>query len=182
MNKMDWKHIADGYEMHSEYEDAIVFLKNSIDEGVGEAEIYVRLIYLTHHFLLEEDYPKYKEKFYEDLLRVIFNVSRIRFKDNAEYLFFIGYILNIAEWLFGIEDEEDKTTYERMAFRMSRKAYELEPDNCLYEWGWRLTQKDEKVPILAMQSLSEKWEWLRTKGFPGNYIIESLAFSCRHLF
>ena len=109
-----------------------------------------------------------------ELLKTYFEKSYNLFSNNAEYLFFIGKILHIAEWYFGLEDD-------KLAVEMQKKAMEKEPENILYEWAYRLSCCEDAVEgYLANQLIEkekEKIEWLRSKGFPGIYVLEHLQMS-----
>jgi len=58
-------------------------------------------------------------------------------------LFFIGKILYISEWFFGLKDNT-------LAFEFQERAFEIEPKNILYEWGYALAKNEkERVYILS---------------------------------
>ena len=138
-----------------------------------EVELYVRAIYCLHNILVEEVYPTDREGELTALLQRWFYQSKERFADDAEYLFFMGKILHIAEWYFGLTDRQ-------LALTFQRRALEKEPDNLLYEWAYRLSVSgpgDEREGYLA-QHLIEKEpaviRWLESKGFPGQYLLDHL--------
>jgi hypothetical protein len=159
--KMDWKPI-------------IEFVKNLVAEYPNEKDVYIRAIYLIHNILVEEEYPKEDHDEMDNLLKEYFDESYKRFSNNAEYLFFIGKILHIAEWYFGLENTN-------LAVELQKKAMDMEHENLLYEWAYRLSQSNDLVEgYLANQLIEydkEKIKWLKSKGFPGYYILEHLQMS-----
>ncbi len=87
----------------------------------------------------------------------------------------------MAEWLFGLDDDI-KPMEQRLAFQMQRKAVDRESENLLSGWAYRLSSSEEKKEIELAQYLlfedEEKISWLKSKEFPGKYIIEFLETSC----
>ncbi len=182
---MNWKdklsEIESAFGRHEQrdWKPVIKLVQDLMTKYPENVEANVRAIHLLHNILVEEEYSDSEQQIITDLLIKYFNESQQRFCENSEYLFFIGKILHIAEWYFGI-NEEMKTVEETLAFKMQKKAFEKEPDNQLYEWAY-LFSKDEKKKAftLSKQILYEgnNWlEWLSTKGFPGTYLIESLKY------
>ena len=110
------------------------------------------------------------------LLRAYFKKSYKLFSENAEYLFFIGKILHVAEWYFGLSDTS-------IALEMQKKAFEKEPYNLLYRWSYRLSVHNDLIAdYYAYQLLTyekDKIKWLIQKGFPGKYMLEQLQQSCQ---
>ena len=127
--------------------------------------------------MVEEKYTKEEGEILEVLLKKYFTDSYPHFKEEPEYLFFVGKILYIAEWYFGINDD-NKPIENRLAFKMQKKAFEKEPTNKLYKWGYLFSKKEkEEASIIVLEIISENnvWiNWLDKKGFPGKYIITSI--------
>lgn len=173
---MNWKEHLIELEHKKDYKLAAEFIQNVIKENPDNIEAYIRAIYLIHNILVEEDYPVSEQDSLANLLKLYFDTSYQKFSDNAEYLFFVGKILYIAEWYFGLDDDF-KPTEEKQAFQMQKKAHELERNNILYEWAWRFSLGDKSASTLAEQILTQdttKSEWLKSKGLPGEYILETL--------
>lgn len=173
---MNWKKHLIELEISKNFKSAVEFIQKVVQENPNDVEAYVRGIYLLHNILVEEDYPELDHDFLAELLRSFFKVSYKKFSNNAEYLFFVGKILYIAEWYFGLDDDL-KPMEEKQAFQMQKKAYEMEKGNTLYEWAYRFSLGESSAQQLANQILvrnKTKLEWLKTKGFPGEYIIEAL--------
>lgn len=165
---MNWREQLENYEHEKSWESAIELMGKIIKENPSSAEAYVRTMYLLLNILLEEDYPVEKHDSMANLLRNYFDESYPRFSDNAEYLFFMGYFISLAEWHFG---QDDLT----LADQMKEKASALEPDNILYEWSWRFSQSDPLAGYFVEQLLKydvPKIEWLKSKGAPGAYILD----------
>jgi hypothetical protein len=101
------------------------------------------------------------------------------FGEDSEYLFFIGKILFIAEWYFGLNDDL-KPMEERKAFKMQKKAVDKDPGNNLFEWAVHFSLGHETAGRLAKQIIDHdntKVEWLKSKGYPGEYILQALLQS-----
>jgi tetratricopeptide (TPR) repeat protein len=177
---MNWKEQLSEIESHfgrhenQDWEFAIELIKSLVEKYPNDVEVYIRTIYLIHNILVEEDYPNGKHDEMADLLKKYFDKSYSLFSENAEYLFFIGKILHIAEWYFGLDNDE-------LAMEMQKKAMDKEPGNLLYEWAYRLSCSGDIVEgYLANQLIEyekEKVDWLKSKGFPGNYVLEHLQMS-----
>jgi hypothetical protein len=177
---MSWKTQFEEYEksfgLHTDidWKPAIVLAQKVIENSPADVEAHIRVIYLLHNILVEEDYPESEHDHIAELLKQYFNDSYKKFSENAEYLFFIGKILHIAEWYFGLEDS-------KLAVEFQKKAAEKEPGNLLYEWAYRFSCPGDVVEgSLAHQLITDekdKVRWLKSKGFPGEYILEHLKTS-----
>lgn len=177
---MNWKEqlseIEKDFGFHKErnWKSAVDSVNGLLTEYPGNVELNIRAIYILHNILVEEEYSDEEQDRMTDLLQEWFNQSREKFLEDAEYLFFIGYILHIAEWYFGLEDT-------RLAIEFQKKAMEKEPGNLLYEWAYRNSYPEDVVEgYLAHQIITndkDKISWLKTKGFPGEYIMEHLNMS-----
>ncbi len=180
---MNWKEQLGKYEQcfgtHSEldWNQAILLAQKIIENNPDDTEAYVRVIYALHNILVEEDYPASEHDHIAEMLKQFFDESCQKFSENPEFLFFIGKILYISEWYFGLDDDP-KALEDRLAFKMQKKAFAKEPENILYEWAY-VFSKDEKQRAfdLSKQLLygnTGNLQWLKTKGFPGKYLIESI--------
>lgn len=171
---MNWQEKLRTFEKNKEWDNAIGLIKETVAESPNDYWAYVQAIYLFHNILLEEDYPEEKPDDLAALLQEYFELSKSKFSDNSEYLFFIGKILQIAEWYFGLDDNQ-------LALEFQEMAMDKESGNLLYEWAYRLSCPGDTVEgYLANQLIEnkdEKVEWLKTKGFPGEYILEHLKMS-----
>ena len=178
---MDWKEALDIAINKKDWKSATELVRKTIAVSPNDVEAYIRGIYLLHDILLEQDYPQLEKERLWNLLRQYFNEANSKFASNAEYLFFVGKILYIGEWFFGIDDDL-KPVYEKTAFKMQKKASDIEPQNALFEWAYRFSLGDELAPYLAQQILTcddEKLKWLASRRFPGEYILDNLKYSAK---
>lgn len=172
---MNWQKKLVEFECTKDWKSAIKLLLNIINEYPNNVDAYIRLIYLLLHVLLEEEYSKDEHDRMTVLLKEYFNKSYNEFAYNAEYLFFIGYFMGLAEWYFGQDDL-------KLADEMKRRACELDPGNILYEWSCRFSSKDPLAGYYAAQLLrydKQKIKWLKTKGSPGAYILDVIERFCK---
>jgi hypothetical protein len=177
---MNWKEQLSEVEKHfgchekRDWKPAIEIVKKIVKKYPYNVEVYIRTIYLIHNILVEEEYQNDEHDKMADLLKKYFETSYRLFSENSEYLFFIGKILHIAEWYFGLDND-------KLAIEMQKRAMEQEPGNLLYEWAYRLSCSGDIVEgYIANQLIEhekEKVEWLKDKGFPGSYILEHLQMS-----
>lgn len=163
-----------GFHKERDWKPAIDLVNSLLVEHNHNVELNVRAIYILHNILVEEEYPDEEQDRMIDLLQKWFNQSMKIFSGNAEYLFFIGKILHISEWYFGLEDN-------KLAIEFQNKAMEREPGNLLYEWAYRLScPRDSEEGYLAHQIVvnnKDTISWLKAKGFPGEYVLEHLKMS-----
>jgi hypothetical protein len=173
---MNWQEI-EKFESNKDWTPAIKLLQTIVIDEPDNIEAYVRLIYLLHNILLEEKYHISEHDYFSNMLKYYFEESNKKFLSDSEYLFFIGKILYIAEWYFGIDDDS-KPMVDRLAFKMQKGAFDKEPDNILYEWAY-VFSKGEKTTAYALSKKllfenKKSVNWLNTKGFPGKYLLESI--------
>jgi len=90
--------------------------------------------YLNYFFILEEivTYPStaFDKTLFDKVKKLIVPLheeSMYRYSDNAEYLFWHGFMMLRWTWLFYPDDTESNMLLER--------AHEMEPDNKLYSWA-----------------------------------------------
>ncbi len=167
--------IEQGFGQHKNngWKTVILFVENLLLEYPNDVEVSIRVIYLLHNILVEERYSDDEHNMIAGLLKELFDKSYIQFSENAEYLFFIGKILHIAEWYFGLDNCN-------LALACQKKAMEKEPHNLLYEWAYRFSVSDPNEGYLANQLVENKDEsikYLEEKGFPGFYVLEHLKMS-----
>lgn len=163
-----------GFHKKIDWKQRINLVENLLIEIPNNVELNVRAIYILHNILVEEVYPDNQLEEMIGLLQKWFNISRMKFSENSEYLFFIGKILHISEWYFGLKDN-------RLAIEFQRKAMEKEPGNLLFEWAYRLScEGDLLEEYLANQIITydnKSVNWLKSKGYPGEYILTQIRMS-----
>ena len=163
-----------GFHKEKNWKPVIDSVNKLLTEYPDDVELYIRAIYLLHNILVEEEYPNEEQNKMTHLLQKWFNQSKEKFSENAAYLFFIGKILHIAEWYFGLEDTE-------LALEFQKKAMQKEPDNLLYEWAYLFSHPKNALAGYIAHKIIEydkgKVSWLKSKGFPGAYALEHLKMS-----
>lgn len=170
---MDWKKYLETLEKDKDWAGATDLIQQVTTNNPSDKEAYIRGIYLLLNILLEEDYPEDKHHMMASSLKRYFQESYPKFSNDPEYLFFIGYFIELADWYFG----EDKL---ELANEMTKKASEIEPDNILYKWSWRFSEGDPLSEYYAEQLLKydkQKIDWLKSKGAPGAYIVDVIERS-----
>lgn len=172
---VNWKEELESLEDSRRWKDAVATVQNVIDQHPQDPEAYVRAIYLLLNLLLEEDYAShgFDDETLAGMLKRYFDQSFQQFGNNAEYLFFTGYFMGLAEWYFGQETLD-------LSHQMLEKATQLEPENPLYEWAYRFVLGDERSWSLCEKLISDsnRIKWLDSRGSPGKYIINVLR-SCQ---
>ncbi len=107
------------------YRDAISLLRSILDNNPDNMDVYLALIYcygiLQAEFALDEEESKRILNESSEL----FNKAYSLFKDNADFLHYAGFMIDLGEWWYGQElDFGQKMFYE---------AYLKCPDNILYQ-------------------------------------------------
>jgi hypothetical protein len=168
---MDWKQQLESLERNGDWSEAVKLVQRAVQSHRDDVEVYVRAIYLTFTIIVEdEQYPGKNNEEIERLLKQYFREGYKRYRENAEYLFFVGFFMTLAHWHFGEGLE--------FAHSMQKRAIELDPGNMLFEWTARYCAKAlGPSPPLAKRMIEEKTEyidWLKTKGAPGDYLIYAI--------
>lgn len=165
---MEWKKELKFLEDNKSWGDAVIFIERATERNPGDVEVYIRAIYLLLNLLLEEDYATHNLEHdrLAMMLKQDFDYSYGKFNGNAEYLFFIGYFMGLAEWYFG------QNTLD-FSHRMLKRAMEIQPENTLYEWAYKFVSGDESAGHISKKLVSdaEKMHWLKSKGNPGEYMM-----------
>ncbi len=162
------------------WDELIAHIKAVLPEYPLDVDLHISAIYALHLALVDYFYTETFETEAKKMIPEIFNDSTKKFKENLEFQFFIGKLLYIAEWYFGI-NEYMKPLNDRLAFKMQEKAYKTEPENLLFRWAYNLSLGNPEEITLARTILNTPaiMHWLENKGVQGNYIIESLNGSIR---
>ncbi len=165
-------------------QSAICLLEQAITKNPQSVNAYVEIIYLLHTILWNDDYDTQilTHEYLANLLKHYFHLSYQLFSENAEYLFFIGRIMHVGEWYF----EQNDTG---LALEMQKKSATKEPMNVLYNWSYISSvlpassnqQKIIQLTCLAYTSY-EILEWLKTKGFAGENVLDALEASYIHYY
>ncbi|MGB8467995.1 MAG: hypothetical protein WCE21_03235 [Candidatus Babeliales bacterium] len=173
-NVMHWKEHLDRLEQEKQWDEAIAFMQQFIQENPNNMDAYMFMNYLIMNFIVEEDcdwndQPTVKR--YATLAKWYFDESYAKFSNNAEYLYITAKTAVMSEWFFGI----DVTDY----YRMFAKAHELEPDNIMYQeqYWYNVSDKNpaDKALIahakLVLSDNSPIKIQLKDKGAVGRYIL-----------
>jgi tetratricopeptide (TPR) repeat protein len=167
---MTWTDILAEYEKSKKWQEGLALLEGQIQKEPNNCEAYVRIIYLIHNLLVDEDYEKYGFDHYylSSLLLKYYKESFPKCKEDVEYIFFLGNVMHIAEWYF---DEKDNT----FAIQLQKKAMDMEPDNLLFKFCYELSISNdmEELKTLATEiyNQSKYLDWSSKKGYPGRYAI-----------
>lgn len=172
---MTWQIQLKYLEEKKEWDTAIEFMQDVINEEPKNLKAYLLTIYLLMNLLVEENHDESKHDFYENLLKKYFKESYNLFGNNAEYLFFMGRIAVMSEWYVDLEFED--------AEKMLRKSHELEPDNILCKWinfGYLSIENYKNSEIvsyaqLVLQEDSPIKNILSTYGSLGEYVLEMMT-------
>ncbi len=180
-----WKKELERYEKDQNWPVAIQLLEQVIRKNPSLVEAYVRMIYILHSIFIEqwckaqvgENDGSNNIDATQLRLHYYFETSYKKFTEDAEYLFFMGRIICDSEKDFGVSDAE-------FGLKMLAKACEKEPENNLYKWAYFLSlpqQMDEtkahKLACYLYCHSAEEIKWLKSKGYPGERILNSLQWS-----
>jgi len=148
--------------------DDIERLKNTIKDNTITLDNYVQVIFLLLLFLVDCHHSKEEHNKASHQLISYFKEAKKEYSENAEFLFFLGYFIPIAEWYFGVDDVS-------LAYQMREQAMLKSPGNILYEWAYYFSDpNNEQAGILSKKLLTQPdlgLNWLEEKGMPGRYII-----------
>lgn len=157
----------DKLEAEKDYSVAIEMIQKEFSSTEKNPDVYIRLIYYLLDVLLEQDYPERMHDKVASMLKKYYEESLQKYSESSDYLFFMGYFVELADWYFG----EDQL---KVANEMTLKAHQLEPNNILYDWSLKFSQNDPLAGVLSeriLQSEKVKLDWLQSKGNPGIYLI-----------
>ena len=146
-------------------------MQEVIRENSSDMDAYLLMNYLLMNLLVEEDFDKSKDQYYTTLIKWYFDESYSKFSENAEYLYFTAKTAVMAEWYFGISQED--------YLEMIEKAKKMDPTNLVYKenYYWHLYEKnpnDSELIEFARLTLNDNSpikRQLRSKGALGKYLI-----------
>lgn len=146
------------------------YISTAKDAGVTDVDLAVEAIFLLFTNLVYPQsnfVPEYKQmmKALEHLFQYFLGI----YKDNAKFLFFVGYFNALSEWAFGQEDFG-------LSHEMLRKAFEIEPENILYEWGYRFSTGDPQAESITERLYLDRDQLSRlmSTGAAGRFIAEAI--------
>ncbi len=130
---------------------------------------YLRLFFSLVNQLLEFENGK-KSEAYISTLQKYYKQSLEKFSENAEYLFFTGYFISLAEWLFGMKDLS-------ISNAMKKKAFALEPQNLLYQWSYEVSIHNKAMALRLADIIlgdAKTIEWLKLRGEYGEEVLDAV--------
>jgi len=174
MNWRDWfSEIEKDFGFHKpiSWTEKISTVEEFLERYPNDMQLHIRALYFLHNILVEEEYPIQSTEPMSCLLRKWFTEANPKFAVSAEYLFFVGKSLFIAEWFFGLNDTTQAIVFQE-------KAHILEPKRKLYKWAYYMAIGQE-YQNLAKEILNntEEIKWLKERGFPSEYVLEQLYTS-----
>lgn len=166
-------------------DQALVEWEKVLEQNKVDVNPWIHFLFDAWYIIMRPDYdhlPINKEdlqlkltKYFKEAYNLFFN--------NARFLFYIGFPATISFWYFIDENDGDKG--DKFAFGMLRRAFLLEPDNVIYEWG--NTSADIYFNKDERNSLREKYKMLTKEvkgsnkwideGFIGDYFRETVRES-----
>ncbi|UMX48275.1 MAG: hypothetical protein L7H18_01890 [Candidatus Nealsonbacteria bacterium DGGOD1a] len=177
---MNWKQQLYEYETKKDWKSAIAYAEQITKDYPEDVDVWLSVIYLLFNCILEESYDIINPNELTSSLLRYFQFSYKKFKNNPEYLFFVGTLGHVAEWLFGYSETD-------FATKMIKHGLELEPNNRLLMWEYEMTKINnnlsEEKNSLALQRAREiekeilhkdspEVKWLLSKGALGRYILD----------
>ncbi|MCM1501397.1 MAG: hypothetical protein NC115_01865 [Bacteroidales bacterium] len=171
---MNWKEELQNCIDNKDWDRAMAMMQD-----VLVSENYSIDAYLNYFFIFEEmvTFPSVDFKTIlidkaERFVLPLHKESMNRYSENAEYLFWHGFMMIRTNWLCNPDDSESE--------RMLRKAYMMEPKNKLYAWA-ASEDKDERrryeAEIINDHVIMEN---ILKKGPVGIYLSELLHYSVEH--
>lgn len=174
---MDWQSTLRAHLNERQWDAALDLLTAEQIKRPRDARVAANRIFVPFQILLYEDAHAAARDSYERILRESFSATYSTFQSDAGYLFFVSYLMAVAEWLFGETDL-------RRADAMRARAAALEPDNALYQWGVRLSaptaQSEAETSVLRSEASTllktspALREWARSWGPVADYVVDAL--------
>lgn len=119
-----------------DWRGAVYFLeKNEADD----LRAYLRMTFVLLDFLADGQYVEEEEDFVFPKIKYFFDKANLKHSDNSEFLFFLGIMIYIGEWYFGMDNVDQ-------AKSMLEKAKDIDPNNVLYEWGY-YSRTDQRLEV-----------------------------------
>gem|GEM_PF-3945349 len=132
---------------------------------------FTEAIYLLHTTLLNPstNFPDDGFEKVRQILTKLFEKSSPKFLNDPCYLFFVGYLITLCDWCFGLDDVT-------LGIDMLRRASELEPSSLLFRWGYSFStsQADSEFLSREISKDQEVISFLASYGDAGKYIEEQI--------
>ncbi|QQS40368.1 MAG: hypothetical protein IPM63_13500 [Acidobacteriota bacterium] len=136
----------------------------------GSSLVAIESIYQLLNLLSYGTYKNYAE--HDEIAQTLYDIfenSFSKFHDDPEYLFFVGYCIALNDRYFKQGDL-------KLSHTLLRKAFDLEPDNLLYEWGFRFSTSDREARKVTEQIVNNDdiSNTLRKKLSAGKFMVEAI--------
>jgi hypothetical protein len=140
---MNWQDELRELANAEKWSEVCLYAIKAVEETPANSAVSVEALFLTLNKLLYQEFES-QGQFDETLkaLDKLFSVSYSSFKNNGEYLFFVGYFMALGDWAFGQDDLS-------LSHDMLRRAAQLDPGNRLFEWGYRFSTSDPRARSLT---------------------------------
>ena len=128
---MNWREIVAEDFKNETFDSVITLLKQNIENNIDPLASTIELIYVHWYIVLEvRKFPyagKTDEEWFHEL-NCVYQTYSPQWLDDAEFLFYTAYMgSSFCEAFIGQSYEERCSMFE--------KAYNMYPDNLIYQWG-----------------------------------------------
>ncbi len=178
----NWKETLLDLRNNNKWDHAISYMISAVQNDSNDIDRWLFAQETIITTLLDQEYD---ESFFYTYARIalhLFKESYKRFNQNAEYLFFSGYILYRVTWFVGITNKETND--------WRKSAYSLEPDNTIYAWYYYVycSEKDaiqlitlkKYIDSLSFEHIAAK-QLLDNKKYIGERIWNNLLYSSQYI-
>jgi len=127
------------------WDKAINALENRYISNPNCKENVIRYMFILWYLLLEDKCVGYKDfnrSKSRKILSEIYFSSKDLFSTDPDYLFIVGYMITFA--VFEISETKKWIDFNKVGDSMIKKAYELQPDNIVYELAYICSLKNPK--------------------------------------
>lgn len=128
---MNWREIVAEDFKNEKFDSVITILKQNIEKNIDRLASTIELIYVHWHIVLEVRKFPYAGKTDEEWFHELNHVYRTyspQWLDDAEFSFYIAYAGScFCEGFIGLDEKDIADMFE--------KAYNMYPDNLIYQWG-----------------------------------------------
>ena len=113
----------------NEWPEAIAILEKQYASTPDDVDVVCNLQFCYGLYLRDyiEEWEGEEFDHYREANILLFRESQTKYNDNPVWLFYIGFMIVLAEWLYGLQDDGI------LGEEMMERACALEPDNLLYQ-------------------------------------------------
>lgn len=160
-----------------DYEQSIILLKKELTEPFcNDEDLSLNLMYVyMYMFMLKKSSNTESQMiFLSENILAVYRTIREKYKDSAKALFYTAYNSSIAEWILDLDIKDIKDMYYR--------AWLLEPNNKLYEYGYyQFTLENQPKANAAFEKVRNDehcWNELKKMSILGDSLIEGMEYLC----